>query len=416
MRVVIMAVGTAGDIYPYTDVAARLAEAGHEVVLAAEESFRPLLEGAGFPFRPIESGVQDWVSDQQGDAAGKPSMRQYLELARRAGNAMVNAYDGMVAAVSDADMLLVSYAVAVQGYLIAKALGIPSMGLYMVPVTPTREFAPALPGVAGRSLGAVGNRLVGPLMTRMASPFTGWVRTYQNRLGLPVSSLLAVDREMTGSGWPIRYGFSSAVLPRPADWPGSVDVVGYWWPRMRDGWEPSAELMDFVAAGPAPVLVTLGSMGAGRLSDVFGVALRRARVRGIIQAGTNGARTASDDVIMVGNVDYEWLMPKLSAVVHHGGAGTAAAALRCGIPSISVPIAFDNMFWARRLTDIGVSPGFVPVKYVDAGRLGNLIGRAVWDPALRHRAAEIADLIGKEDGAGRVLHDIDQIVHRRQSG
>ncbi|GAB3888286.1 glycosyltransferase [Kibdelosporangium lantanae] len=417
VRAVIMAAGTAGDIYPYTDVAERLRTAGHDVVFAVEESFRPVLEKVGFTVTPIPFGVQEWMTGGGRNHPGTPTFREYGDLARQTGEAMVRAYDRMVAAMAGADVLLLSYAVAAQGYLIAKAARIPSMGMFVVPMTPTREFPPAMPGLAGRSFGAFGNRIAGQLMVRVSSPMASWVKVFQRRLGLPLSSLADVEREMRLSGWPVRYGISTAVVPRPADWPASVDVVGYWWPLPGLGWDPSDELVDFLAAGPPPVLVTLGSMGgseAGRLSGVFRDALRRAGLRGVIQSGVAGPGGGTDnDVLMTGNVSYDWLMPRVSAVVHHAGAGTLAATLRAGLPCVSVPVAFDNRFWARRAFELGVSPRYSSLKDLDVARLAGSISRAVGDAGLRDRAAGIARLIAREDGADRMAREVERIASSR---
>src|SRR5262245_61997069 len=138
MRIVMMALGTAGDVLPLTGLGARLKAAGHDVVLAAEEQFRPAITAAGLDLRPVAFGIQQWVEEgHPGHRSALGRAREYLALARRVGEAVVDAYDDLVAAAKDAEVLLVSYGVAVQGYLIAKAMGIPSMGLYLVPMTPT---------------------------------------------------------------------------------------------------------------------------------------------------------------------------------------------------------------------------------------------------------------------------------------
>jgi sterol 3beta-glucosyltransferase len=414
-----MSVGTVGDVLPLTGLAARLAAEGHDVTFAVPEPFRAAIEESGFAVRAIDADVRALLhsgsrSDAPGRRRGRGSVRAYTGMIRSSSDLMVNAFDGMVASVQDADVVLVSYGVAVQGYLIAKAMGIPSMGLYLVPMTSTREFPPALLG--GRSFGALGNRLAGSLGLRPLSVLSPWTRVFQRRLGLPESSLLAVDREMTAVGWPVRYGYSTAVLPRPADWPSSVDVVGYWWPVARKSWAPSAELAGFLASGPPPVLVSLGSLdseGDGRLPEIFGAALRRAGVRGVVQSNSPGYRL-DDNVLAIGEVDYSWLMLKVSAVVHRASAGTAGAALLAGIPSVPVPIAFDNAFWANRLVRIGASPGAVARDDLNAERLGYLIGSAVHDDAIRARTADIGKAIATEDSAARIVADLDAISAGRR--
>jgi UDP:flavonoid glycosyltransferase YjiC (YdhE family) len=290
------------------------------------------------------------------------------------------------------------------------------MGMYAFPVTVTREYPPPLPPVLfnGASLGPMGNKLARLIGLYGASWGTNWSTKLQKRLGLPATSLARIDREMTETRWPIRYGYSEAVSPRPADWPDHVEIVGYWWPQPRRSWQPSQDLVDFLADGPPPVFVTSGSFGKdddGRMSEIFVESLRQAGVRGVIQTGWVGLRGIADqDLITIGEVDYGWLLPQTAAVVHRAGAGTTAAALRARVPAIPVPVSLDNFHWARRLVTIGASPGMAPAKGVTVDKLTHLIRRAVNTTSFRDRAASISALIEREDGAGRVAGEIGRLA------
>lgn len=101
------------------------------------------------------------------------------------------------------------------------------------------------------------------------------------------------------------YGYSPTVVPRPADWRPGLEVTGYWFPPPPTGWQPPDDLVDFLAAGPPPVLVSFGSMAAGhgeRVSGVTRAALRRAGLRGVVQSGLAGLAVDDDDTITFGEV------------------------------------------------------------------------------------------------------------------
>ncbi|GAB3888289.1 hypothetical protein GCM10029964_055700 [Kibdelosporangium lantanae] len=211
MRVVIMATGTAGDVFPYTGLADRIQAAGHDVVLAVPEYYRPPIEAAGLKVLPIDADIRDMLragpgTDQDRKSRGLAHVTAYVDLAKRGSDVAVQAFDSLVAAARGADVLLVSTPLAPHGYLIAKAMGIPSMGVYVVPTTPTREFSPVWFG--GRSFGPIGNKLAGPAGMWPLSLVSQWVKVFQRRLALPVTTLFAVEREMRVGGWPIRYGYS----------------------------------------------------------------------------------------------------------------------------------------------------------------------------------------------------------------
>jgi UDP:flavonoid glycosyltransferase YjiC (YdhE family) len=102
-------------------------------------------------------------------------------------------------------------------------------------------------------------------------------------------------------------------------------------------------------------------------------------------------------------IPHGWLFPRLSAVVHHGGAGTTAAALRAGLPSVIAPLAVDQFFWGERLAAIGVAPPPLPQRSLSAEKLAAALHRAATDAAMRDRARQLGEAIRCEDGIGRAV-------------
>ena len=101
---------------------------------------------------------------------------------------------------------------------------------------------------------------------------------------------------------------------------------------------------------------------------------------------------------MVDFVPHDWLFPHVAAIVHHGGAGTTAAGLRAGVPTVVVPFFADQPFWAWRVYELGVGPRWIPRKKSTAGKLAVAIQQAVNDPAMIQRAEELGQRIRAEDG------------------
>jgi sterol 3beta-glucosyltransferase len=264
------------------------------------------------------------------------------------------------------------------------------------------------------SLGRWGNRAAGRVLLGAGfSPFAASIRQVRAELGLPPIRPGAMFREQDRRRWPVRYGYSPAVLPRPPEWRPGLEVVGYFWPQRPAGWQPPAWLVDFLSAGPPPVFVGFGSLASGegvRLSALVRDALRRAGVRGVIQAGWARLSTSDDDIVTIGELPHDWLFPRMAAVVHHAGAGTTAAGLRAGVPAVPVPVAGDQPFWASRLDALGVTPGAVPYQRLTVDRLAAAIRAAVSQPAYRRRAEALATRITGEDGAGRVLSTVEEIT------
>ncbi|MFI7603196.1 glycosyltransferase [Actinoplanes sp. NPDC049681] len=407
MRVLIVTSGSTGDVAPYTGLGERLRAAGHDVTVATHEPFRGQV---ALPFEPIPGDLRRILplargQDGNGSGTGPRALARLLRIARPL---VAEMGDGIATAVrrTGAEAVLLSTLVAPLGYQVAEAAGIPWAGVFLQPVFPTGDFGPVL--VGGRSAGRTANRLLGRLTEAAARPlYRRPVRELRARLGLPPRAVGDLQREQQHR-WPTFHGFSTAVVPRPTDWPPSHEVVGYWWPAREAGWAAPAEVEAFLAAGPPPVFVGFGSMAPGhgeRLAEPVLAAVRSAGVRAVVQAGWSGLRATGDhpDVLSVGPLPHDWLFPRMAAVVHHAGAGTTAAGLRAGVPAVAVPVLADQPFWARRLHHLGVSPPPIPLSRLTADRLAAALAAATSQPRHRERARALAARLADDDGAARVI-------------
>jgi sterol 3beta-glucosyltransferase len=170
--------------------------------------------------------------------------------------------------------------------LVAAALGVPSMGVYLAPVVPTNEFAMPGSGPPGADAGATDHRSAGRRVIEGArTVYADILPALARRLRLPAESVEEVwGRWMGASGWPISHGFSPAVVRRPSDWPDSVDVVGSWWPARSGGGSSSSRAernllrAALVGSGPAldrPACRLVGRVGGGGDESGRGTALQR---------------------------------------------------------------------------------------------------------------------------------------------
>ncbi|MFI9359671.1 glycosyltransferase [Kitasatospora sp. NPDC053057] len=170
-----------------------------------------------------------------------------------------------------------------------------------------------------------------------------------------------------------------------------------------------------------------------RLTAAVLTAARTARVRLLLQSGWSGLTAEdSESVLTIGDTPHEWLFPRTATVVHHAGAGTTAATLRSGTPSVPVPALLDAPFWSARLTALGVSPGPIPLRTLTPERLASAIRHTLDGPhhrtraqsvasAIRHtldgphhrtRAQSVAAALATEDGAAKVLAAVEAAANR----
>jgi sterol 3beta-glucosyltransferase len=407
--VAIAAVGSRGDVAPLTGVGARLQQAGHRVVMAAYTPFADLITGCGLEFREIPVDFTPGT-----DLPDNPA-KAFRSLFGPHG--MRDAGQSIISALQDesADALLLAPLSELAGHPLAEANGIPSIGVRMQPISPTAAYPPTVLGAW--SAGAIGNRSASDAGAWMIDRLYGHVVAgFRRDLGLPTVSGRALRRARTDAHWPVLHGYSPRVLPRPADWRPGLEVVGYWWPCPAADWEAPAALTDFLAAGPAPVFVGFGSttpteQQAEHLSNVVTYAVRLSGLRCIVQSGWAGLQVTGDDVLTIGEAPHEWLFPQMAAIAHHCGAGTTAAGLRAGVPSIAMPGPIgDQPFWARRLQHLGVSAATIAQRHLTAQRLADAMRTAAADDQHRRAAQHLSEVLAHEDGASAVVSTVESLL------
>lgn len=396
MRVLMITPGTRGDVAPMTGLGSRLQTLGFDVAIAANIAYAPLVTAAGCEHRELPGDMSHLISPAApGKRATGADLRRYM---RELGEYMELAATGTLAAAEAGADVIMANAIAPYAYDVAEALGVPAIGAHLQPIEPSTAYPPVVLGTA-RSLGPVGNKLLGSLITAGKAPYDAPSARLRNMLGLPKKTRSASEHNRKKANSPVLHGISQTIFPRPADWRSGLTMAGYWWPQAEQNWQPPTELVEFLADGPPPVFIGFGS-SAALDADFMLKAARRAGVRAVLQ----GVQCVSGtDAITIGAVPHEWLFPQMSAVVHHAGAGTTAAGLRAGVPTVSVPIYTDQPFWAARITSLGAGPQPVPYKDLTTERLAEAITQATTTTSYTSRARQLAAALASEDGTAPVV-------------
>ncbi|MFB4305195.1 glycosyltransferase [Actinomadura sp. GTD37] len=406
-RIVIFAAGSRGDIQPCVALGLALRARGDEVRLVASARYAPMAVAAGLELAPLTADPTEILESDAGQEllAGGRNPVKFLGGFRRilgpmAERLLAECFD----ACKGADLILGP----TLGFLpvhIGEHLGVPWALIHFQPSEPTGAFPhPFVP--QARALGPWARRAsfraVDQIAWQLSRPFINPWRDETLRLPrLPLRG-----RRPDG---PVLACFSPVVVPRPADWGRNVHLTGYWFLDEPE-WQPPAELAEFLAAGPAPVYVGFGSMVPkdSEMTDLtVRTALKLAGVRGIVQ-GDPGS--SDEQVLAVRDVPHAWLFPRTAAVVHHGGAGTTAAGLRAGVPTVVCPFFGDQPYWGERVAALGAGPAPLPFRAMTAPRLASKIRQAVEDPETADRADALGRRIRAEDGAGRAREIIDSLL------
>ncbi len=414
MRILITTFGTRGDVQPYVALGGALRERGHDVTLAAPGAFRDMADGVGLALYPAGSRMLTMLQEVMPELSGPRDALRTLGVMREAMREHLD--EQWAAARASEPDLVVHHPKCLAGPHLAEALDVPAVLSIPLPFyTPTHAFP--IPILGGASLGGRGNRASYALARLTTIMYGGVVDDFRRRIGLgPIGRFADPLRNPDGSPVPVLYPYSRHVVPVPADFPPSAHVTGYWFLRHDPAWRPETRLVDFLSAGEPPVYVGFGSMGFGKGADerrdAVLAALAANHLRGIVATGWGGltaGETPSDDVLVVDAVPHDWLFDRVAAVVHHGGAGSTAAGLRAGRPSLICPFLGDQPFWGARVHAVGAGPRPLPAKRLSAGLTARL-GDLVRDGTYRRRAAEIGEAIRAEDGLGQGVGILERLA------
>lgn len=415
MRITLFAAGSQGDVLFCLRLVRRLQAEGYTVTFAAPENYAAMAQEAGIPFFPLRGDVQQIMASDTGKAfmqagAGRPLQSIFLMRKMIALIAQQMSED-LLAACADADALISLAVFASLGATISELRGIPLLLIEPTPMLPSGAFpAPGWP--LQRNLGRRLNRLSGRMM--LAFVFA-WYRpslnAFRKRTGL--KPLRSRDFLRTLSSHPLLSAYSGAVIPHPRDWPDSAQITGYWLEE-EASYQPPQELVSFLEAGEPPVYIGFGSMAAkdpARTAEIVLEAVARTGCRAVLATGWGGMRAiaSSDRVFVLEQAPHDWLFPRMSVIVHHGGAGTTAEALRAGKPSVIVPFIVDQLFWGKQVEALGAGTAPIPAKRLTAKKLAAAIKRAANDPAMRERAERIGESTRAEHGLDRATEFIQEL-------
>lgn len=418
MKIAIIALGSRGDVQPYIALSKGLHQAGHTVRLITHESYEAQTKAHGVPFWPVAGDVQEVIqSPEMRELLGKGNMLAINRAtAKHVQRVVLDWQRDSLAACRGMDLLVAGVGGLYLGLAMAQKLGLPLLEAHVFPFTPTAVFpAPLFPTWVAK-LGRAATRLTYHLMRQIM--WQGVRRAdnlaRQQVLDLPRAPFWGPYRSEAIKNSTVLYGISPAVLPKPIDWDEKTHVTGYWYLDAATDWHPPADLVRFLQAGPPPVYIGFGSMTARNVAetaDLLAEAILRSNQRAIVALDWDDIPNypLPDTIYPLKSAPHDWLFKQVTAVVHHGGAGTTAAGLRAGVPSFIVPFFGDQMFWGKRVFALGVGPHPVARKKLTSEALSEALRVMQSDTGMRQRAADLGAKIEAEDGVARAVALIEQM-------
>ena len=372
--ITILCAGSRGDFQPYIALAQELRKLGKEVRIAGGKSFEAFIKGYGIGFYPLSVDYQTADIDpkmlQQAQSSDNPlkmlltfnKMKKYI----------LGLTKEMYYACEDSE-LIIYHPGATIGYFAGEMLGIPSVLATPFPMHRTKEIASVI--AYGKTIMPI--RLSYTLLQSMLwmAGKTGITAFLKKKNGkLPKS--FACPFEKVDKRHPSLVSCSNFVFPRPKDWNENIHQNGYWFVEEQVEYAPQKKLDEFLSKGDKPVYIGFGSVFNLDQKDItvklIIEAMHKCGKRAII-SGMGSVENLPETIISIGNIPHSWLFKRVSAVCHHGGAGTTAAGFKAGVPSIITPFSNDQFAWAHRSYDLGVGSKPIYRKDLTADRLAHAI-------------------------------------------
>lgn len=392
-----LALGSRGDVQPYAELGGALRAAGHETKFVTTGDFRDLIVGKGLHHFALRGSARAAV------ATAGPDVLALLRAFREISASVIDQAGELVPLLASSDLILNQLPGALFSVDITEKFGVPTWQVGTIPLVQTRSFpvmgAPSwlgrLPGANRASYRAaelLGTPLIAALVTKWR----------QEVLGLPALRWFRIAGDQRRRVSRTLLGISPRVVERPDDWSADVHLTGYWFNSPAD-WNPDSDLKQFLEDGSPPIFVGFGSMPvrdpARVTEDILGAASELGE-RVVLHRGWGGMGVGAlpETVYPVDDIPYSWLFPRMKLLVHHGGAGTTAEAVRSGRPSLVVPFAFDQFYWGGLLKELGVAVAPLPFREWSRERLVRRLTAGLASSSLEAAGQRLARKVREEDG------------------
>jgi UDP:flavonoid glycosyltransferase YjiC (YdhE family) len=395
-RILLVTFGSYGDLNPFIGLAEELNRRGHHAILASNWEWRNHVENAGIEFRPVRPGwdVNLDPNDYESYLATNGVFTDFRA-----------SYEDLLTAVRDVDALG-TLTLAAAGPLVARKTGLPWASVVLEPLSFFSQCEPLIMP-DGLSL---------PKMKQFTFGYAEPVQRLRGEVGIPAGLDPFLEEYLTAD---LVLGlFSRFLATRQPDWPRNTVVTGFVpYDQVSEKSEVPAALQTFLESGEPPVVFTISSDAANSPVDHFyDESIRSAQALGCraVLLGLGLHQQWDRNILCVERAPFSRVFPYAAAVVHHGGVGTTAIALRAGSPMLVVPGSFAQPDTAARLVRLGVARA-VPRSLYSAAVVVPELWRLLADPAYRSRAQAIAPQVAAEDGASKACDAMEQLLRTRHS-
>ncbi|KAF4453375.1 sterol glucosyltransferase [Fusarium albosuccineum] len=415
LNIVIQVIGSRGDIQPFVALGKELQKHGHRIRLATHDVFENIIRSSETEFFPVGGDPSELMAYMVKNPGLIPSIDSL-----RAGD--IQNKRKMVAHMLDgfwdsciqpdpktgdpfvADAIIANPPSFAHVHC-AQALGVPLHMMFTMPWTSTGAFPHPLANINDPN--NTGEREIANYLSYGVVEFMTWqglgdlVNQWREaKLGLEHVPMNEGPRLLKSLEIPFTYCWSPTLIPKPREWGHNISISGFFF-RQPPSYQPPNDLDAFLQKGSKPIYVGFGSIvvdDPSRLMTMVLKAIKTAGVRAIISQGWSKLEGDDNpDIFYVGDCPHEWLFQQVSAVVHHGGAGTTACGLLYGRPTVIVPFFGDQPFWGQMVANAGAGPQPIPYSSLTSRNLAEAISFAL-TPDVTLAARRMSENMKAESG------------------
>ena len=420
-KIILSTFGSLGDIHPYMAIAMELQARGHQPIIGTMEFYREKIIGAGLSFAPVRPNIPgpaaqdvEVINRIMEPLTGPKFLMEDLLFP-----AVRDAYEDLAQLSRDAD-LLVTHPAAPAGPLVGRKLNMPWISTVLAPLSFFSAYDPPIPPAMQwitklHVLGPGFNRVIHTLMKRVyrAEKFT----SFRDELGLPDYGNPVFEGQHSPK---LILALFSKLFGRPQpDWPRQARTTGFCFYDGHHERPMPVDLKEFLEAGPAPIVFTLGSSAVWVAQEFFKHSIdaaRRLGRRAVLLVGdqANLQEQLAEGIFAADYAPYQLLLPRACAVVHHGGVGTTSQGLLAGVPTLIVPFAFDQFDNAEHARRMGTSRTLYSKHYSTAAAVREL-GELLTNATYAEKAHEVSEQLRQENGPAHAADLIEEVLTPEQT-
>jgi len=415
MKVILLSIGTRGDIEPFLAIAQLLSSKKWEVLCVFPEQFRATVEEMGVSFKGFDKKFLELLESEDAKMfmGGRGSIfRRSLSLISMA-RAGLKLSKGMISLqhtiqVEEKPDLIIYHPKC--NYALVWGMANPGKSIMVSPIpfmAHPIDYLTPLGGNYGKFLNRLSFWAINTIKAIVIKSVSRQNRKDYHGIKITVSAIKKAMLETEKT----LYTISPSLFPRPDYWPKPANVVGYYERDKPVNWRPDEDWVKFLERHEKIVFITFGSMSNSNPKEKTRIivdVLKKHHIPAIINTSWGGLEETDEcpeNILFVNNIPYDWIFPKMYAVIHHGGSGTTHTALKYACPSLVVPHILDQPFWSRTISGLHLGPVGMPIKKFNEKEFEHKLLDLLNNPIYKKNAAIISEKMKTESNTDK-LYDI----------